>query len=718
MPQPPPPATFPIEASHAAVTSPDLTKTNRLIHETSPYLRQHAHNPVDWFPWGEEAFEKARREDKPIFLSVGYSACHWCHVMEHECFENAQIAEVMNSLYVNIKVDREERPDVDEIYMKALTALTGSGGWPMSVFLTPQREPFFAATYLPPVRAYGRPSFPDVLVGLSEAYRNEQEKVVEQAQQLTAAVIEEGRVDCRAPLSADILDRSLDQFRRRFDAQWGGFGGAPKFPHAGDLRLLLRQQLRLADRESLQMTTHTLDAMANGGMCDQLGGGFHRYSVDREWRVPHFEKMLYDNAQLISAYLEAYTATQNPRYAQVARAACDWALSEMQTVEGGFASSQDADSEGEEGRFFVWTRAELDAVLGRELAQLTAAYFDVREAGNFEADKNVLWTPRAASTVAESLGIDVAQLDAQIAEAKLKLRAARDQRVRPNTDDKVLSGWNGLMVSALAQAAQVLDEPRYLAAAVRCTSFLLGVMRQPDARLFGTYRAGKAHVNAGFDDYAFVIQALCDLYETGFDEQYIREALALSELVEERFADLEHGGYFTTGIGHEPLIARLKSTHDGALPSGAGVHALNLARLALLSGRSELRTRAEACLHALGALAERYTQAFSHLFIALDFLRQSPRELVIAGELTEPTTRALLATLRKTFRPQRVVALARRGADTELLPLLANKTPGADAARVYVCEDFRCLAPFDSTDSLRRALALPTPISHPDETSR
>ena len=686
--------------------------TNRLIHETSPYLRQHAHNPVDWYAWGEEALARARAEDKPIFLSVGYSACHWCHVMERECFENASIAALMNSLYVNIKVDREERPDIDDIYMKAVTAMSGSGGWPMSVFLTPQLEPFFGATYLPPVSAYGRPSFPDVLIGLSEAYRTQRSEVFEQARQLAAAIAEEGRADLRGELPDALFEASLAQYKRRFDPVWGGFGAAPKFPHASDLRLCLRHQLRSGDAEALSMALRTLDRMGDGGMFDQLGGGFHRYSVDREWRVPHFEKMLYDNAQLIVAYLEAFTLTRNPNYARIARACCDWALREMQAPDGGFASAQDADSEAEEGRFFVWTPPQLEAALGAELARSVAAYYDVTEPGNFEHGKSVLWIPRPAEQVATGLSLSVAELEARIAEAKPLLLAARASRVRPNTDDKVLSGWNGLMASALAQAYQVLDEPRYLHAAERSMAWVLGPMRQPDGRLFGTSRAGRAHVNACFDDYAFVIQALCDLYESSFDERHLREALALTELVEARFADAEFGGYFTTGVGHEPLIARLKSTHDGALPSAAAVHAHNVARLAAWTGSSQLRERALATLKALASMVERYPQAFAHLLIALDFLRCHPREIVIAGEPDAPPVRALLAVTRATFRPQRVVALASRATDATLVTLVAGKTPGPQGGRAYVCEDFRCLAPVESPDELVAQLSMSRGSAH------
>jgi uncharacterized protein len=682
----------------------DERTANRLIHETSPYLRQHAHNPVRWYPWGEEALALARAQDRPIFLSIGYSACHWCHVMERECFENAEIAALMNKHYVNIKVDREERPDIDDINMKAVVALNGSGGWPMSVFLTPDLRPFFGATYLAPVRAHGRPSFPEVLVGLAQAYATERDKVVEQAQQLTAAIAAEAQLDARGRLPDDILDRSLAQLRSMFDAQWGGFGSAPKFPRSGDVRLCLRHAQRLGDAEALLIATRTLDAMAQGGIYDQLGGGFHRYSVDREWRIPHFEKMLYDNAQLLAAYLEAFAHTKKPEYAQVARGICEWALREMQTPEGAFASSQDADSEGEEGRFFVWTPSELTALLGAERGRIVASYFDVTVAGNFEHGHSVLWIPRPASEVAAQLGITQEALQRHVAEAKPQLLEARAARVRPATDDKVLTGWNALLVSALAMAHQVLDEPRYLTAAQRCMTFVLEKLTQPDGSLFGTARAGRAHVDAGLDDYAYTIQALLDLYESSFDATYLERALLFKDVLEERFSDPTLGGYFTTAEDQADLIVRLKSSHDGALPSGTAVHALNLLRLAAFTGKTDLRGRAEAALFAHGGIVQRAPHAFSHLLIAEDFLRGSPREVVVAGELGASATQSLLRVVRGMFRPQRVVALAHAGAETALLPLLAGKTPGNDSARAYVCEDLRCLAPVDTPEALQAQL--------------
>ncbi len=678
--------------------------TNRLIHETSPYLLQHAHNPVDWYPWGEEALQAARAQDKPIFLSVGYSACHWCHVMERESFENPSIAALMNSLFINIKVDREERPDIDEIYMKAVTALTGSGGWPMSVFLTPELEPFFGTTYLPPVRAYNRPSFPDVLIGLAEAYSKEREQVVAQARELTEAILAESRADARGELGVEVLDASVAQAKASFDPEWGGFGRAPKFPHAGDLRLMLRHHLRTGDAQVRDISLVTLERMARGGIYDQLGGGFHRYSTDREWRVPHFEKMLYDNAQLASAYLEAYVATRDPRYAEIARGTCDWVLAEMQTEAGGFASAQDADSEGEEGRFFVWTHDELTHVLGAELAAPVAAYFDVTGEGNFEHGKNVLWIPEPAAAVAARLGLSEQQLTAAVARAKPLLLQARAARVRPHTDDKVLTSWNGLMAGALAQAYQVLEEPRYLEAAERSMRYVLEQMRQPDGRLYATARLGRVQHNAGLDDYAFVIAALLDLYESSFDERWLRDAYALCQIVEQQFDDADSGGYFTTGVDHERLLARLQSVHDGALPSGLGVHALNLLRIAALGsaatdGGSPPADRAAKAMAARAALAKRHPQAFSQLLIALDFALAPPRQVVVSGE-TEALAAAMLRRVRQSERPQRVVVRARSGTDLSLIPLAADKPAGPGGARAYVCLDFVCRAPVDDPEQL------------------
>jgi uncharacterized protein YyaL (SSP411 family) len=677
---------------------------NRLARETSPYLLQHAHNPVDWYAWGEEAFARARAEDKPIFLSIGYSACHWCHVMERECFEDASIAALMNALYVNVKVDREERPDVDEIYMQAVTAMTGSGGWPMSVFLTPALEPFFGATYLPPVRRYGRPSFPDVLVGLAEAYRDDRDTVRQQAKTLTDHIRAQAAADLRGALEGDPVERATATLLSRFDATWGGFGGAPKFPHAGELRLLLRSHTQSGDPQTLHAVTHTLDRMAAGGMYDQLGGGFHRYSTDAEWRIPHFEKMLYDNGQLVVAYLEAFVVTGRPDYARVARESCDWALREMVTPAGAFASAQDADSEGEEGRFFAWTPDELIEVLGRDEGRVAALYWDVTAEGNFEDGKSALWRPRPATEVAAELGLEPATLEARMQGARAKLLAAREQRVKPMTDDKVLVAWNGLMIGALALAYQVLGEPRFLDAARRAARYVLGAMRTPDGGLHATARGGRAHLRAGLDDYAFFVQALLDLYESDFDPRWLAQAQALCTRIEQRFADPALGGYFTTEPDVAELLTRSKSVHDGALPAGSGVQALNLLRLSELTCRPELAERSRAVVDSLAGLVNRQPRAFAQLLLAHDFAVRDPLQVVVSGAAEAADTAWLLAAVRGSFRPQRVVALATGAPHEASMPLLEGRAPDSGPARAYVCRNQTCLAPLTDADSLVSAL--------------
>ena len=677
---------------------------NRLRAETSPYLLQHAHNPVDWYAWGPDALALARSQDKPIFLSIGYAACHWCHVMERESFENDAIARLMNEHFVNVKVDREERPDLDEIYMKAVQSMTGSGGWPMSVFLTPDLEPFYGGTYFPPRSAHGRPGFPDVLTALARAWNEDRENVVKQGRRMAERIAAEGRVSTVADLEPSALDASLAALKRGFDPDWGGFGGAPKFPHALDLRILLRHHLRVGSPEPLRMATWTLDRMAAGGIHDHLGGGFHRYSTDEKWLIPHFEKMLYDTALLVPAYLEAFLATGEERHADVARDGCEWALREMTTDQGGFASSQDADSEGEEGKFFAWTPDELAAVLGPKLGAWAAAWFGVTDEGNFEHGRSALWRPEPAEEVAARLRCDPEELQRAMQSARGDLWKAREARIHPARDDKVLVAWNGLMISALAQAFQVLGERRYLDAATRAARMILGSMRRPDGRLFATARNGRAHLDAYLDDYAFLVQALIDLYESDFDAAWLREALALEALVTEHFEDADKGGWFTTGKEHEKLIARLKNPHDGALPAGNGVHALNLLRLSELTGRGELAQRAERAIRSLGAMVNAYPAAFSQLLIAVDFLAAGPREVVVAGEPSSAATAALLARVRKTFLPQRVVALAAEGADDTLIPLLEGKTPGAGGARAFVCRSYACRAPVDTPEALGEAL--------------
>ncbi len=684
---------------------PDAPHRNRLAQETSPYLLQHASNPVDWFPWGPEALEKARREQKPIFLSIGYSACHWCHVMERESFEDARVAAQLAADFVSIKVDREERPDLDELYMRAVQALTGSGGWPMTVFLTPDLEPFFGGTYFPPYPVHGRPGFPQVLASIAAAWRERRGTLEQQGARLAEAIRREGALDGRGALGPEVLESSLAALEERFDPRWGGFGGAPKFPHAMDLRLLLRHARRSGRARPLDMALLSLERMASGGIHDQLGGGFHRYSTDPEWLIPHFEKMLYDNALLVPAYLEAFQFTGEARFAEVARDVLEWALREMRTPEGAFASAQDADSEGVEGKFFAWTPGELRAVLGERRGAWAAEWFGVTEAGTFEHGTSALWRPDSPETVARRLGVDVAELELAMAQARGELLAARARRVPPATDDKLLTAWNGLLISALATAAGVLEEPRYLAAAQGAASFLLSALRRADGRLLATYRAGRAQHLGGLDDHAFLIAALLDLYEADFDGRWLAEALALEATLAERFEDPERGGYFTTGTDHEALLARLKNPHDGALPSGNAVMALNLLRLAALTGRGPLERRARRTLDAFGALARRHPAAFGQLLMAVDYLASGPVEIVLAGEPGSAELDGLLRTVRRPFLPHKVVALAHAKADPSAIPLLEGRASEPGRARAFVCRNYACRQPIDSPGELERELA-------------
>ena len=678
--------------------------TNRLAQETSPYLLQHAHNPVDWYPWGPEALKRARDEKKPIFLSIGYSACHWCHVMERESFESEAIARLMNAHFINIKVDREERPDLDDIYMKAVQAMTGQGGWPMSVFLTPELEPFFAGTYFPPDNRYGRPGFSAVLSSIHENWTNNSEKLVKQGARLREMIEREAGAKTATELQPDVLDRAFRDHAGNFDGTWGGFGGAPKFPHSLDIRLCLRHWKRTGDTHALHMATLSLDRMSEGGVYDQLGGGFHRYSTDEMWLIPHFEKMLYDNALLIPAYLEAYLATGTHRYARIAGECCDWILREMVTPEGGFASTQDADTEGQEGLFFAWTPEQLERVLGAELGTWACEWFGVTPEGNFEDGLSALWRHDVAADVASRLSIDRGELIEAMVDARRKLFEARESRVHPNTDDKVLASWNGLAISALAQAYQVLSDDRYLDAARTAADLVLTQMRQEDGRLFATSRGGKAHLNAYLADYSFMIAGLIDLYESDFEERWLREALELSSLLEESFLDRKQSGFFTTGEEHEQLIARLKDAHDGALPSAGAVQALNLMRLSELTADTRLRSLADSTVRSMGLLANRYPSAFSQLLLAVDFASSSPRGIVISGEREDPTTRALLTEVRGTFLPSRVVALAHAQADDDLLPLVANRQASGAAPVAFVCRHQTCELPASDPESLGQQL--------------
>jgi uncharacterized protein YyaL (SSP411 family) len=603
-----------------------------------------------------------------------------------------------------VKVDREERPDLDDIYMRAVQAMTGAGGWPMSVFLTPELEPFYGGTYFPPISLYGRPSFPAVLDSVARAWQRDREGVRRTSQRLVEHIRKESSIELAGEIDPHVLDAGFEMLARNFDSMWGGFGDAPKFPHATDLRVILRHGLRTRDANALAMAKLTLDRMKNGGIYDQLGGGFHRYSTDEKWLIPHFEKMLYDNALLVPTYLEGYLATRDAEYARIARECCEWVLREMTTPEGAFASSQDADSEGEEGKFFVWTERELSAVLGARHGAWAAAWWGVTDEGNFEHGSSALWRNDSPEAVAAKLHVELAELQAAMHAARPKLFEARRARIAPGTDDKVLVAWNGLQISALARAHQVLGESRFLSAAQRAANFILVGMRRPDGSLHATSRAGRAHLDAYLDDYAFSIQALLDLYESDFDARWMREAVALEAIVATRFEDRDNGGFFTTASDHEKLLARLKSPQDGALPSGNAVHVLNLLRLAEFTGRREFAERAQRTMLALGGLLNRFPAALGQLLIAVDFLAASPREVVFAGKRDSSELAELLAVVRGSFTPQRVVALSEPSADRDLLPILAGKEAPSSGARAWVCRNWSCNQPVDSATDLARAL--------------
>jgi uncharacterized protein YyaL (SSP411 family) len=674
---------------------------NHLIHETSPYLLQHAENPVDWYPWGDEAFAKARSENKPVLLSIGYSACHWCHVMAHESFENTAIAQLMNENFVNIKVDREERPDLDQIYMNAVQMMTHHGGWPMTVFLTPDAVPFYGGTYFPPVDRYNMPGFPKVLIGVAEAYRERQDDIRETG---TSLVNELQRLSATGgsdyPIEPELLDAAFVGIVRNYDATNGGFGGAPKFPPAMTLEFLLRTHARTGNSDALEMVSHTCRKMANGGMYDQLGGGFHRYSTDARWLVPHFEKMLYDNALLSRLYLHYFQVSDELFARETVEGILDYVLREMTHSDGGFYSTQDADSEGHEGKFFVWSMDEIRAALGENEAGLFAAYYDVTEGGNFEG-KNIPNVTRPAEEVAGAVGVSEAQLRTSLAESKRKLFELREQRIKPDRDEKILTAWNGLMLASFAEAGAVLNRPDYTNAARRNAEFVLANLKR-DGALLRTWKDGVAKFNAYLEDYAFLVEGLVTLYETTGESRWLKEGLALADRMIEEFWDEEGGGFYFTGKSHENLIVRSKDYFDNATPSGNSVAALGLLRLALLTNNEGYRNLATAVLGEVAGQARRYPSGFGYALSAADFLLSTPKEVAIVGK-DETDIRSLLAETWRRYLPNKVVAPG-FGAKTAPLPLLENRRLINDLATAYVCENYTCQQPVTDVSALREQL--------------
>ncbi len=677
--------------------------TNRLARSTSPYLLQHAHNPVDWYPWGEEALRRAREEDKPLLLSIGYSACHWCHVMERESFEDESIAALMNASFVCVKVDREERPDLDEIYMAATQAMNhGQGGWPMTVFLTPDREPFFAGTYFPPSDRQGRPGFPTVLTRIAELWKTQRARLGEQAAEIVDYL---RRSVERAPgssLGEDELRAALGQYAGDFDERHGGFGAAPKFPPAVALMLLLRLHRRFGDAHALEMVRKTLDEMARGGMYDQIAGGFHRYSVDEHWLVPHFEKMLYDNALLARAYLEGHQATGDPFYARIATEILDYVLREMTSPEGGFHSATDADSEGEEGRFFVWTPEEIEDALGDPLAaRRFCAYYDITSRGNWEV-RSIPNTSRSGARVASSLGLTPQELEREVAALRPRVYAARQRRVPPALDDKVLTSWNALMIGAMAEGHRVLGQARHLAAAERAARFVLSALRTPEGRLLRTWRAGRAHLFAYLEDHAYLTEALIDVYEAGGGAEFLAAAFELAGDMRRLFAD-PAGGFFSTASDHESLIVRHREGNDGAIPSANAAAAHALARLSCHRDRDDLREESLRALRAWGRNIARHPRGFAKSLLVVDLLLEGPVELAFVGP-DDDGMAALRREVARRYLPNRIVGHHDPRSGSSDLPLLAGKGAVDGRAALYVCRDFACQRPVIDATSVDDAL--------------
>lgn len=689
--------------------------TNRLINETSPYLLQHANNPVDWYPWGQEALDKAKAEDLPILLSVGYSACHWCHVMERESFENPDIAALMNEGFVSIKVDREERPDIDSIYMNAVQAMTGHGGWPMTVFLTPDGKPFYGGTYFPPEDRGGMPAFPRVLSALSEAYANDRENVVKTTDQLIERMelMASVKAGDGLPLTEEILHQAFTGIAGDFDDRYGGIGIQPKFPQPMTYEFLLRYYLRTQNSDALDMVETTLARMAQGGIYDQIGGGFHRYSTDTYWLVPHFEKMLYDNALLVQLYLHAYQVTGKPAYKRIVEETLSYVTREMTSPEGGFYSAQDADSEGVEGKFFVWLPSDIVDLLGEEDGEIINRYYGVTPPGNFEG-RNILHVAFDALTLARDEGLSVIEFDQVIAKAKTKLLEARSRRVAPQRDDKVLTSWNGMMLRAFAEAGAILGNSEYILVAEQNANFLLDRMVSRN-RLLRTYRSpvdgtdtqGEAKLNGYLEDYAFLIDGLLALHEATFDQRWLSEAIKLGHDMVDLFWDVSTGQFYDTGKDHEALVVRPRDFSDNAIPSGSSMASGVLLRLAVITGDGTFRDKAEAGLRSVRDVMTSYPTGAGHWLGDLDFLLSTAKEVVIVGPSGDEKTDALRQEVFRHHLPNRVVVGAdgaeEAGAANDI-PLLQGRGMVDGQPTAYVCENYVCNLPVTDPAELAKQL--------------
>ena len=683
-------------------------KPNRLIHEKSPYLLQHAHNPVDWYPWGEEAFAKARQEQKPIFLSIGYSTCHWCHVMERESFENPDIAALMNRWFVSIKVDREEHPDLDQVYMSAVQSLTGRGGWPLTVFLTPERKPFYGGTYFPPQRRWDMPGMTEMLPAVADAWQQKRGELLASADELTASLQAHlAPSPARETIALETLHAAFNQAAGAFDAAHGGFGDAPKFPRSPELSFLLAYWTRTGTSQALEIVTTTLDHLARGGIHDHLGGGFHRYATDGQWLVPHFEKMLYDQALLARAYLEAYRATKRPEYAETARGIFTYVLRDLTDPGGGFYSAEDADSEGEEGKCYVWTPQEIAQRLGSEKAELFNRFYGVTAEGNFEHGTSILHIEQPLEMFAKLKGLEPGAFAQQLASSRERLLAVRAARVRPHRDDKILTSWNGLMIASLAYGAATLEDPRYLQAARRAADFALTALRR-DGTLLRRYREGDARYPGTLEDYAFLSYGLLELYEASFEPRDLAEAKTLASQMMERFWDEAQGGFFLRSREEPELIVRAKDAHDGATPSGNSIAIHVLLRLARITGDTQLETAGRRALETFAATVARAPFGFPQLLLAWDFALGPTKEIVIAADPADEQAAALVRTVRGRLLPRAVTLLHPPGAAGAAIEALAPfvKPQGLLGGQpaVYVCEQFVCRLPVTTVEALQGLL--------------
>ena len=690
-------------------------KHNRLIHEKSPYLLQHAENPVDWYAWEPEAFEKARKENKPIFLSIGYSTCHWCHVMAHESFENPEVARLMNEVFVCIKVDREERPDIDNIYMRACQKMTGSGGWPLTILMTPDKKPFFAGTYIPMESHHGRLGMLDLVPRIKEVWDTQHADILKSADQITASLNQLSQGSTGDELDKSTLKTAYEQLSRRFSEQYGGFGNAPKFPRPQNLLFLLRYWQSTNDEKALWMVVKTLQSMQEGGIYDHIGFGFHRYSTDSHWLVPHFEKMLYDQAMLAMAYIEAYQATGKKELRETAKKIFTYVLRDMTDSKGGFYSAEDADSEGVEGKFYVWTEDEIRKVLKGEEADLIINVYNIDKTGNFRDEAsgkntgaNILHLEKTLTEVAFKNKTSVDELKERVEAARQKLFTARNKRIHPHKDDKILTDWNGLMIAALAKGAQVCNEPEYADAAKRAADFILTDMRRPDGRILHRYRDGHAAILANVDDYAFLIWGLLELYETVFDVHYLQTALNLNSEMIRYFWDEQNGGFYFTADDAEELIVRQKDIYDGAIPSGNSVAVLNLFRLARITANSDLEDKANKIMLAFSKDVKSEPFGYTQMMVGLDFGIGPSYEIVIVGNPEATDTKEMLNFLRKHFVPNKVVLLRPSDQEEPDIIRLAKFTEYQSSfdgkATAYVCLDYACKMPTTDTEEMLKLL--------------